>query len=73
MLSGKTPYKSDSALKLLMMHLTHPIPDILTNKPELPSECDVIIKRALAKNPADRYQSVSDLSRDLSRILPVTI
>lgn len=37
--------------------------------PELPAELDAILARALARDPADRYQSARDLQLDLTRYL----
>ncbi len=57
MLSGQKPYTHDSPHRLLIMHLVDPIPDILEFSHGLPSQMTEIIRKAMAKNPADRYQS----------------
>ena len=38
--------------------------------PQLPPSLSKVIDRALAKDPADRYQSVDELKGDLQRVLP---
>jgi serine/threonine protein kinase len=38
-------------------------------RPDLPSEIDAIVSRALEKDVAKRYQSAADLDRDLSTAL----
>src|SRR5262249_43733722 len=36
-------------------------------RPEIPHELDSIVLRALAKDPADRYQSAEEMDADLAR------
>jgi Tol biopolymer transport system component len=44
----------------------HPAPRLREARPDLPSEIDLIISRALEKDPAKRYPSAADMARDLS-------
>ncbi len=62
MFSGKPPYDADSAMTIMMMHLNDPIPDILSLAPGTPPAFKRIIEKALAKNPADRFQSAGELA-----------
>ncbi|MEM7355065.1 MAG: protein kinase [Acidobacteriota bacterium] len=75
MLTGRAPYRSTSALALvreILQDTPSPIEAIL---PEVDSRTRTIVSRMMAKDPADRYQSASELAADLqshllSRILP---
>jgi serine/threonine protein kinase len=55
MLSGAPPYKRDESMALLWAQLEAPPPDLRERLPDLPPEVNVVISRALAKSPADRY------------------
>ncbi|HZC29956.1 MAG TPA: PASTA domain-containing protein, partial [Gaiellaceae bacterium] len=37
-------------------------------RPELPHDVDLVVTRALAKDPADRYQSAEEMDADLERL-----
>lgn len=61
LLTGGPPFKSDLATQVLRRSLTTapPAPHILDAK--LPPGVDVVLRRALAKDPRRRYQSTSEL------------
>lgn len=56
MLTGQVPFFGSSAAEVLMKHLTNPVD--VTNVPE---PFATVIRKAMAKNPADRYQSVQEM------------
>jgi eukaryotic-like serine/threonine-protein kinase len=61
MLTGETPFQADGFGAMLVMHLTaEPSPPSL-RRPELPSSLDAIVLRALEKDPARRFGSMSEL------------
>lgn len=55
MLTGQLPYQATTPVGLVLKHITEPVPRILQTRPGLPQICDVIISRAMAKEPKDRY------------------
>ncbi len=61
MLTGNVPFEGESAGEILMKHLTA-APDL----GRVPSEFVGIVEKALTKNPANRYQSIMDLARDVA-------
>ena len=65
MLTGKPPFRGGNMSELLynIVHLPHMAPSKL--KSDLPRAFDLIIARALAKNPAERYQNAADFAHDL--------
>ncbi len=67
MLTGRLPFEADSAVALLLKHLNEPAPRLHAVRPDLPLVCEVIVARALAKSPTDRYPTVGALAHDLSR------
>ncbi len=67
MLTGSVPFTGDTPLEIAMKHLSA-IPEPPSEKrPEIPHELDSIILRALAKDPADRYQGADEMDADLAR------
>jgi serine/threonine protein kinase len=73
-ISGQPPFKADSALELLSLHAeTSPprLADSLTAsgfssaERNIPKSVENIIRKCLAKNPIDRYQSIAEVREDL--------
>ncbi len=70
MLTGQKPYEATDSFGVLVKHVSEPVPEILKVNPALPEEVDAIIKKAMAKNRNDRYESAVDFARaaDQARI-----
>jgi WD40 repeat protein len=68
MLTGQVPYYDKVPTKIMMKHVMHPVPDILSVKPNLPQGCANIIARAMAKDPGQRYASVGEMTAALSSV-----
>jgi eukaryotic-like serine/threonine-protein kinase len=66
--TGKLPFVADSPLAVLNKHIREAVPPPITLNPELPRELELILYRALAKNPEDRYQRISQLNADLESV-----
>jgi serine/threonine protein kinase len=62
-LTGRLPYPRDSDVAKLYAHAHEQLPSARAAIPDLPAECDDVIQRAMAKDPADRFQSAGDLGR----------
>ena len=57
MLTGRPPYEGDTAVDIVIKHMDDKIPSICRIRHDLPMEMDLFIQKALAKSPADRYQT----------------
>ncbi|HKZ68797.1 MAG TPA: serine/threonine-protein kinase, partial [Anaerolineales bacterium] len=68
MLTGKFPYEADTPMGIIVKHITDPVPHILDANADLPSGCEDLIQKAMAKRPADRFPKAVDLSRTLESI-----
>lgn len=70
MLTGERLFKAESILELMNKHISEPPPLILERHPDkqIPPLVQEILATALAKAPADRYQSMSELKQDLQAI-----
>jgi Tol biopolymer transport system component len=62
-LTGRPPYGGDDPIEQLMSHLSDPVPSLVEILPDLPWAVDVVIRRALAKRPDDRYAQAGDFAR----------
>jgi serine/threonine protein kinase len=69
LLVGYPPYGGASALQVSVAHCTEPVPDPCAANPGLPEACAAIVRRALAKNPADRPAGAKVLLADLEKLL----
>ena len=65
MATGTPPFQGDTAAAVFDHLLNRPQPPLLTLKPTLPRALEVIIDKALEKDPDRRYRWASELLRDL--------
>ncbi len=68
MITGAPPFKADSAVSLMMQHVTQPVPDIYQINQNIPDLLVAVTKKALAKEPGDRYRTASDMAVALRTI-----
>jgi beta-lactam-binding protein with PASTA domain/predicted Ser/Thr protein kinase len=68
LLTGEVPFTGDSPVEIAMKHLTEVPPRPSTLRPEIPEDLDLVVIRALAKEPADRYQSAAGMDADLETV-----
>ena len=68
LLTGERPFKNDQMMQLLNAHMKESVPDITLKRPELPTLLNGIVRRAMAKEPEERYQSFQDLTNDLKEV-----
>lgn len=68
MLTGRVPFDHDELMPLLMMHVNVEPQPMRELRPELPEELDAVVLKCLAKDPAARFASCSDLARALQRL-----
>src|SRR2546426_9460534 len=63
--TGKKPFEGESVIKSLHMVVYEPAPLIADLNPSAPAELQRIVRRCLAKDPDDRYQSVKEVAIEL--------
>lgn len=69
MLSGKVPFEADSAVSVALMQVNKNAEDLRSANPDIPYGLEQICFHAMQKNPADRYQSATEMLLDLEEII----
>jgi serine/threonine protein kinase len=73
MLTGRPPYPQQTRFELILAHRQAPIPSLKAARPSVPDYLDDLFRRMLAKDPADRPQTMTaviasiELARDQLR------
>ena len=69
MLVGRPPFVGDTPVAIAYQHVQETPPRPRALNPEIPVALEAIVLQAMAKLPAERYQSADDLRADLERFL----
>src|SRR5260370_10356647 len=67
MLAGRVPFTGESPTVIMMKQVGDEPPSILDQRPDLPVSIDNLIKKALAKQPSERFQTAGALSEALTQ------
>lgn len=65
LLTGRFPYPGDSPVAIATKHATAPYPSLRAVQTSVPVALDEIVRKALSKNPKERYRDVKSLLSDL--------
>jgi beta-lactam-binding protein with PASTA domain len=68
LLTGEVPFTGDSPVEIAMKHLSETPPAPSDLRPDVPADLDLVVVRALAKEPADRYASAAAMDADLETV-----
>jgi serine/threonine-protein kinase len=71
MLVGQVPFQADSQVGVAMKHVNEELPDVQRRRPEVSAAVALVVERATAKDPGERYQHVGEMIDDLSTALEV--
>jgi len=61
MVAGRKPYVADTPAAILIKQAMEPLPSPRKFASDLPEEVEFVLIKALAKNPEDRYQSMTEM------------
>src|SRR5262249_50298103 len=67
LLTGRPPYEGASLMAIMLKHRDAAIPYLCDTHPDILPELDVIFRRMVAKQPEDRYQSMTEVVRALEQ------
>jgi serine/threonine protein kinase len=67
LLTGKLPYSGGERIERLMAHWEQPAPSLREACPDASEMLEQVFQKMVAKKPADRYQTVTEVLTDLER------
>ena len=69
-LCGSLPFHAEDRFAVAAMHVNQPVPAFadMWPKHDIPRRLEDVVRRCLAKTPADRYASAEDLLQDLAGV-----
>ncbi len=67
MATGGVPFTGETPLAIAYQHVREPVPSARRFNPAIPVDLDLIITKALQKDPSDRYQTSAEMRADLNR------
>ena len=68
LLTGTVPFTGETPVEIAMKHLSQTPEAPSARRPDIPHDLDLVVLRALAKEPAERYRSAAELDRDLELV-----
>ncbi len=69
MATGQLPYHGNTPMSVMFKHVHEELPNPRLLNPNLPETVEQIIRKATAKNVADRYERAGEMAADLRRCL----
>lgn len=67
LLAATPPYVADSPLGVALKHVEAPIPNVCEFSPNVPPAVGTVIQQAMAKDPAQRFASATQLAQALAQ------
>lgn len=68
-LTGRPVYGGETLMERLVAHREQPVPNLAAIRDDVSPEANAVFQRMIAKRPADRYQSMTELAGDLESLL----
>src|SRR5262249_16687246 len=65
LLTGNLPFQADTAIGMVQKQLSEAPTPVNSHREDLPEWCSRVLDKALAKSPADRYQSAGEFQQAL--------
>jgi len=69
LLTGRVPFAADTPVALLLQHAYQPVPPLRDLNPALPATLEAVLARALAKDPAARYQDAQVMAQAMAEAI----
>jgi Tol biopolymer transport system component len=71
LVTGRKPFRADTPMAVAIKQATEPIPLPRQIAPDLPQNVEMVLLKALAKDPNDRYQSMAEFTNELEELAHV--
>jgi eukaryotic-like serine/threonine-protein kinase len=68
LLTGQLPFTGETPLEIAMKHLSEIPKPPSSVRPEISPDLDMVVLRALAKDPDERFDSAEDMDAELARV-----
>ena len=68
LLTGEVPFTGDTPVEIAMKHLSTVPEPPSSKRADIPRDLDLVVMRALGKDPSERYQSAEEMDADLRRV-----
>lgn len=65
MLTGRVPFEGETPIAVALKHVREKVEPPTRYNPSIPPLLEAVVMKALSKNPADRFDSISDMISDL--------
>jgi hypothetical protein len=72
LLAGRLPFDAVTPMAMLQKHVAETPPPLETYRGDLPAWCDILVQRALAKAPNDRFQTAEEFRGAVGRAIGLT-
>ena len=73
MLAGRPPFTAESSFAVAMQHLTAPVPTLASLGASAPAGIEPALRRALAKDPEERFSTAAEFAAALETSGPQTV
>lgn len=67
--TGSLPYSANTPMGYLLKHVNEPFPAARQRNPQVPKTIEHVILKATAKDPKERFETVSEMNRTLQAAL----
>lgn len=71
--TGRLPFDAEMKFQIMEAHVSTPPPSPHTINPAVSSDLEQVILRALAKDPAERFQTAAEFRQALERMAPPVV
>lgn len=65
LITGDVPFGGETAVSIALKHFQENVPSIKKQHPEVPQALENVVLQATAKDPRDRFETVSEMKNDL--------
>jgi serine/threonine-protein kinase len=69
LLTGRVPFTGDNFVAVAMQHINASPPPVSARRPDVPPRVDAAVEKALAKEPAERFETMSAFTAELEACL----
>jgi serine/threonine-protein kinase len=69
LLTGDVPFPGDNFVAVALRHINEPAPSVRARRPDVSPRLDAVVRRAMAKDPRDRFGSMDELCVELRACL----